>query len=182
LPPHELVVKIGAIMMIVRNISIPKGLCNGTRVQIVGFGKDIIHCRYIYGPRKGRQFELARFRFKFGGPDDPDRDRYGGVQWERLQFPLRPGFVLTTNKSQGQTLERVGLHLGESQCFSHGQFYVAMSRVKNGTNIRIFTLSNYRLVKNIVVRRIIDDIDIEQAKEYVKDFEAERAKEVRFFL
>jgi len=86
-------------MMIIRNVDINNGLCNGTRVQIVRFHNDVVICRHIYGPRAGKDFPLSRFRFRYGGDDD--MDRYGGVQWERLQFPLRPGFVMTTNKSQG---------------------------------------------------------------------------------
>ena len=35
---------------------------------------------------------------------------------------------MTINKAQGQTLQRVGVHL-ETPCFSHGQLYVAASRV-----------------------------------------------------
>ena len=35
---------------------------------------------------------------------------------------------MTINKAQGQTLERVGIHLPEP-CFTHGQLYVATSLV-----------------------------------------------------
>ena len=45
----------------------------------------------------------------------------------RRQFPVRHEFVMTINKSQGQTFRRTGLLLPES-CFGHGQFYVSFSR------------------------------------------------------
>jgi len=38
--------------------------------------------------------------------------------------------VLTVNKAQGQTLNRVGLDLSP-QAFAHGQLFVALSRVRN---------------------------------------------------
>ena len=43
---------------------------------------------------------------------------------------------MTINKSQGQTLNYVGISLTES-VFTHGQLYVAISRVTNGVNLRM---------------------------------------------
>ena len=48
--------------------------------------------------------------------------------FKRLQFPVRPCFAITINKAQGQSLKVAGIHL-ETPCFSHGQLYVACSRV-----------------------------------------------------
>ncbi len=48
--------------------------------------------------------------------------------FKRLQFPVRVAFAITINKSQGQSIKYCVVDL-RSPCFSHGQFYVACSRV-----------------------------------------------------
>jgi hypothetical protein len=52
------------------------------------------------------------------------------------QFPLRLVYAMTINKFQGQTLFHVGLHLVDD-IFSHGQLYVAFSRAKAPTNVKV---------------------------------------------
>lgn len=54
----------------------------------------------------------------------------------RRQFPIRPAFAMSINKSQGQTFKRVGIFL-PNPCFTHGQLYVALSRVGDPTCIRV---------------------------------------------
>ena len=46
----------------------------------------------------------------------------------RMQLPLRPAYCMTINKTQGQTFDTVGIYFPDA-CFSHGQLYVALSRV-----------------------------------------------------
>ncbi|CAK1603807.1 unnamed protein product [Parnassius mnemosyne] len=57
-------------------------------------------------------------------------------QFKRLQFPIKFSFAMTINKAQGQTLQVAGVNL-EKPCFSHGQLYVACSRVSNAQNLHI---------------------------------------------
>lgn len=59
---------------------------------------------------------------------------------------------MTINKSQGQTLNTVGINLTED-CFSHGQFYVACSRVSQKSNIFIHSIDGK--ANNIVYREIL---------------------------
>jgi ATP-dependent DNA helicase PIF1 len=58
-------------------------------------------------------------------------------QFKRLQFPVRLAFAMSINKSQGQPLKVAGVNL-ETPCFSHGQLYVACSRVGTGKNLHVF--------------------------------------------
>eukprot|EP00660_Eupelagonema_oceanica_P003746 gene3746-biopygen3074 len=43
---------------------------------------------------------------------------------------------MSINKSQGQTLRRVGVNL-QRPCFTHGMLYVALSRVGDSTSARV---------------------------------------------
>ena len=49
------------------------------------------------------------------------------LKWRH--FPIIPCFAMTTNKSQGQSFNFVGIYLPKP-IFSHGQLYVALSRTK----------------------------------------------------
>ena len=90
-----------------------------------------------------------------------DNDADCPVPFERIQFPIRLCFAMTINKAQGQTLDYVGLYLREP-VFSHGQFYVALSRAKNSTSIKILIRSptcnteSYNATQNIVYRDVLD--------------------------
>ena len=73
---------------------------------------------------------------------------------------MRIAFAMTINKAQGQTLSRVGVFL-ERQCFSHGQLYVAASRVGLPERIRFAVAraanGEYRAA-NIVYREALTGV------------------------
>merc|ERR1711947_29931 len=56
-------------------------------------------------------------------------------EWHRRQFPVRPAFAITINKSQGQTLKNVGVWL-RGEVFGHGQLYVAVFRVSSPSQLK----------------------------------------------
>ena len=72
----------------------------------------------------------------------------------RRQFPISLAFVITINKSQGQTFNEVGLYYRQP-LFTHGQLYVFLSRSKNKENIFIENKSNKKNIKNIVWQEIL---------------------------
>ncbi|SAL95951.1 hypothetical protein [Absidia glauca] len=82
---------------------------------------------------------------------------------DELPFSLRPAFAMTIHKSQGQTLNHVGVYLNES-AFTHGQLYVALSRATDPASLSIAVpLSNSSptssstspTAKNVVYRSVL---------------------------
>lgn len=80
----------------------------------------------------------------------------GGLEKEvdgtYTQIPLLLGWALSIHKSQSMTLDKVSVEVGKG-CFSHGQLYTALSRVKDLRNLHIATkLSAEDLIYNKDVR------------------------------
>jgi ATP-dependent DNA helicase PIF1 len=73
-------------------------------------------------------------------------------EFKRIQFPICRAFAMTINKSQGQSLSVCGLNL-ENKCFSHGQLYVACTRV--GKPSALFVLAPDNKTKNVVYHEML---------------------------
>ena len=67
---------------------------------------------------------------------------------------------MTINKSQGQSMKFVGINLQSRPVFSHGQLYVALSRVTTKANLHVIgpnahEYTNERLMKNVVYEQVL---------------------------
>uniref|UniRef100_A0AAF5DM37 ATP-dependent DNA helicase n=1 Tax=Strongyloides stercoralis TaxID=6248 RepID=A0AAF5DM37_STRER len=147
-PVHKLKLKIGSTVMLLRNLSIKDGLCNGTRLQIVKLYKHLIAGKFITGNKKGEIAFIPRIKLDTG---DTSANKLPFVL-ERRQFPITLAFAITINKSQEQSFNKVGIYV-DKLLFSHGQLYVALSRCKKKEGIKIQSNS---VIKNVVWKEILN--------------------------
>jgi ATP-dependent exoDNAse (exonuclease V) alpha subunit len=65
---------------------------------------------------------------------------------------------MTINKSQGQTLNQVGIYLSQP-VFSHGQLYTALSRATSHQNVRVLIGNGETCqTRNIVYNEVLNPI------------------------
>jgi ATP-dependent exoDNAse (exonuclease V) alpha subunit len=148
MPPSILQLKVGAPIMLLRNLRPLEGLCNGTRLVVKKIIKHIIHARILTGDCKGQDTLIPRIELHSLESDLPFILR-------RRQFPVRVCFAMTVNKSQGQSLTTVGVYLW-TPAFSHGQLYVALSRVTDVRNLTVLLPENETKTVNIVYPEVLE--------------------------
>jgi hypothetical protein len=144
-PDHNLILKIGAPVMLLRNLQC--GLVNGTRMVVKAMHDKVLECEIMVGHRKGEIVFIPRI---------PLYDRSNDYPWTmiRIQFPVRVCFAMTIHKGQGQSMLRVGVYVVQ-QMFAHGQLYVAVSRAILATGLKMFVEGGKNLLKNIVYKEIL---------------------------
>jgi PIF1-like helicase/Helitron helicase-like domain at N-terminus len=142
MPPHKLTLKVGAIIMLLRNLNVSEGLCNGSRLQVTSLGNNLITATHLTGPYEGIPIMIPRVNTSSDVKNYP-------FKLSRRQFPVQLSYCMTINKSQGQTFERIGISL-QNPVFSHGQLYVALSRCRSLQSITMVIPSNTNETPNIV--------------------------------
>ena len=141
--------------MLLRNLNQSIGLCNGTRLLVTETGQRLLHCMMLTGTNIGETVFIPRTALNATD-----------VKWpftlQRRQFPVRVCYAMTINKSQGQTLSRVGLYL-KKPVFTHGQLYVAISRATSRSGLRILIENDDGMcgsqTRNVVYREVLAAAD-----------------------
>ena len=93
-PTHELNLKVGVPIMLLRNLNQSIGLCNGTRLIVTSLGDMVIQATIMSGSFAAHSVLIPRIRLTLKNHKLP-------FVLERRQFPIRVCYAMTINKSQG---------------------------------------------------------------------------------
>ena len=160
LPTHKLCLKVGAPVMMLRNLNQRNGLCNGTRMVVSRLGHRVLEAQIMTGTHVGEGVLIPRIQLS---PDDSLHP----FTFRRRQFPIRLCYAMTINKSQGQSLKQVALYL-RRPVFSHGQLYVALSRVTTPEGLKVLDdtegSSQRDVVTNIVFREVFINLNTSESQ------------------
>jgi hypothetical protein len=101
LPPHNLKLKIGTPIVIIRNIPHPV-MVNGTRAEVSALHRNVIEATKL----DGSTILIPRITII---PSDSNNS----ISFKRKQFPVKPCYAMTINRSQKQVfyIKNPSLHL-----------------------------------------------------------------------
>ncbi|WOG87481.1 hypothetical protein DCAR_0206707 [Daucus carota subsp. sativus] len=136
--------------MLMRNLNQTLGLCNGTRMMITKCLKHCVQCEVICGAFAGTKHFIPRMELF------PTETKLP-FKLIRKQMPLQICYSMTINKAQGQSLQRVGLYLPKS-VFTHGQMYVAVSRVTSPEGLKMFIDSDHGVPTNVTRNVVYQEV------------------------
>jgi len=137
----ELLLKVGAQVMLLTNVEAERGLVNGSRGVVTGFKEDKAHWPIVLF-KNGEHTVVSPHIWK-SEHDAPI---------ERQQIPLRLAYALTIHKAQGATLDCALIDVGSST-FEYGQAYVALSRVKSLDSLYVHEVSSGAFRAHPTVRK-----------------------------
>lgn len=120
--PEKVDMCVGAQVMVTWNIPNQLDIINGTRGVIIGVTQDGVKMRLV----NGKEVFIEYYKMTC---EDNDK-----IYTSFL--PLKLAYAISIHKSQGCTLDAIEVDLGES-IFEYGQAYVALSRAKTLSSVRV---------------------------------------------
>lgn len=145
LAPEILRLKVGAQVMLLKNIDTKAGLVNGARGVCIGFSETDGYPTVRFA---NKALVLAPMKWELKQGD--------AVQASRAQIPVKLAWALTIHKSQGMTLDSVCVDL--SSCFAAGQGYVALSRARSLDTMEVRGFGKGKIKAHAQVKKFYRDL------------------------
>ncbi|MFA6411043.1 MAG: PIF1 family DEAD/DEAH box helicase [Candidatus Buchananbacteria bacterium] len=140
LAPEKLVLKEGAHVMFIKN-NFESGYVNGTQGKVIGFGESDLP---VVKTEDGKKITVKYADWTIEEPSLTGKENktLAGIS----QMPLRLAWAITVHKSQGMNLDSAEIDL--SRCFLEGMGYVALSRLRSLSGLRLMGINNLAFCVN----------------------------------
>lgn len=142
--PDVFTFKVGSLVMFTKNND-EYGYCNGTCGEIVSVIEDD-ECGFLPVVLVKSGEKIVAF------PETWSIGENGEVSASMTQLPLRLAWAITVHKSQGMTLDAAEIDL--SNVFEQGQGYVALSRLRSLSGMRVLGLNDMATHISTLVRKV----------------------------
>lgn len=129
-----LTLKKGAKVMVTVNLDKPMGLVNGTLGVIIDIINGYPLIEYNYKNESLTRL-ITPYEYSENNYSKLNSNLTPTINWKVQQLPLMLAYAITVHKSQGLTLDRIGIDL-KTAC-SHGLLYTALSRAKTLDSVYI---------------------------------------------
>lgn len=131
--PDEIKLKVGAKVLICAN-DIDNTYVNGDRGEVVKLNLNSV----IVKLSSGKTVTVVESEWEKYDYTSVKGSLSKEVVATYKQMPIKLGWAVTIHASQGLTLDKIAIDVGQG-CFSHGQLYVALSRITDLRNLSFVT-------------------------------------------
>lgn len=141
--PTSLELRVGAQVILLVNLDVKSGLVNGSVGTVTALHDGMADIKFASGQRL---IEPYKWEVKQNEFDTLSGTMKKIVLASRTQLPLKLAWAITIHKSQGATLDRAEVDVGEA--FAEGQVYVALSRVRSLASLKLISFSPHKIKTN----------------------------------
>ena len=128
--PEVLKLKPGARVILLSNLSVNRGLCNGSVGTFIKQKDELLICKF-----NGYDEAIEKTTFEV--------HEKSKLVFERKQYPLALGWAVSIHKSQGMSLDSVAIDF--ARIFAPHQAYVALSRARTYEGLYLKNLTKDKI-------------------------------------